>query len=125
MFCPSCHAEYREGFTRCTDCDVELVASLTDEEKTFDEADRLVRLWRGANPALHSALTAALQSAGIPFFDNPPRDYQNWLSEREHTGFDMGVANLDIQVSARHFEEAREILNELLNAPPPGTPGEA
>lgn len=29
MFCPLCKAEYREGFTRCNDCDVDLVASLT------------------------------------------------------------------------------------------------
>lgn len=27
-FCPECHAEYREGFTRCASCDVELVAEL-------------------------------------------------------------------------------------------------
>ena len=25
MFCPECHAEYRPGFDRCSDCDVELV----------------------------------------------------------------------------------------------------
>lgn len=28
MFCPECRAEYREGFTRCADCDVDLVAEL-------------------------------------------------------------------------------------------------
>ena len=26
MFCPRCGAEYREGFTRCCDCDVDLVS---------------------------------------------------------------------------------------------------
>jgi len=25
MYCPQCKAEYRQGFTRCSDCDVELV----------------------------------------------------------------------------------------------------
>ena len=25
MICPECKAEYREGFTRCADCDIELV----------------------------------------------------------------------------------------------------
>jgi hypothetical protein len=30
-FCPSCQIEYRPGFTRCTDCDVELVPSLPQE----------------------------------------------------------------------------------------------
>ncbi len=27
-FCPSCQVEYRSGFTRCTDCGVDLVPSL-------------------------------------------------------------------------------------------------
>ena len=27
MFCPSCGTEYREGFARCADCDVALVAT--------------------------------------------------------------------------------------------------
>jgi hypothetical protein len=30
-FCPSCQVEYRSGFTRCSDCDVDLVASLPGE----------------------------------------------------------------------------------------------
>ncbi len=28
MFCPTCKGEYREGFARCADCDVELVPEL-------------------------------------------------------------------------------------------------
>jgi hypothetical protein len=28
MFCPQCNAEYRPGFTRCIDCDTELVDHL-------------------------------------------------------------------------------------------------
>ena len=30
-FCPNCREEYRPGFTRCKDCDVELVESLPEE----------------------------------------------------------------------------------------------
>ena len=33
MFCPKCKAEYREGFSRCADCDVELVPELASEPK--------------------------------------------------------------------------------------------
>jgi hypothetical protein len=29
MFCPQCKAEYRRGFTHCSDCDVDLVGDLT------------------------------------------------------------------------------------------------
>jgi len=28
MICPSCHAEYRDGFTTCADCEIPLVADL-------------------------------------------------------------------------------------------------
>ena len=46
MFCPKCGAEYREGFTHCSDCDVDLVKELpkektkpireaTEDDKTF------------------------------------------------------------------------------------------
>ncbi len=31
MFCPECKAEYREGFTKCSDCNVDLVEKLADE----------------------------------------------------------------------------------------------
>jgi hypothetical protein len=37
MFCPICKAEYREGFSRCADCDVDLVDELEDEPKESPE----------------------------------------------------------------------------------------
>ena len=30
MFCPACRAEYREGYFRCADCDVDLVEKLPE-----------------------------------------------------------------------------------------------
>ena len=32
MFCPECKAEYREGFTKCSGCDVDLVDALVKPE---------------------------------------------------------------------------------------------
>ena len=31
MFCPKCKAEYREGFSRCADCDIDLVLEISPE----------------------------------------------------------------------------------------------
>ncbi len=31
MFCPVCKSEYRDGFTKCTDCGVNLVQQLADD----------------------------------------------------------------------------------------------
>ncbi len=35
MFCPECKSEYRQDFTRCTDCDVDLVHELPSGETEF------------------------------------------------------------------------------------------
>jgi hypothetical protein len=43
MFCPQCKTEYRRGFTCCTDCDVDLVEALPDQELSPDE--ELKELW--------------------------------------------------------------------------------
>jgi hypothetical protein len=37
MFCPKCKAEYREGFYRCADCEIDLVDELPPEAKQLPE----------------------------------------------------------------------------------------
>jgi len=39
MFCPECSAEYRDGFARCSDCDVPLVPALPPEEREAMHGD--------------------------------------------------------------------------------------
>src|SRR5262249_30860697 len=36
MFCPQCRAEYREGFFRCSDCDIPLVDQLEADRSVAD-----------------------------------------------------------------------------------------
>ena len=36
MYCPGCRDEFRDGFTRCSDCDVDLVAELPASEGDAD-----------------------------------------------------------------------------------------
>jgi hypothetical protein len=36
MFCPQCRAEYREGFLRCSDCDIPLVDQLSIDRPVTD-----------------------------------------------------------------------------------------
>ena len=65
MFCPVCESEYREGFTKCSDCDVDLVEHLPDDSGGSGSFDLAVA-WRGSDPSAYSAALAALQDAEIP-----------------------------------------------------------
>jgi hypothetical protein len=74
MFCSQCRAEYRPGFTHCTDCDVDLVESLPGvEEAGANDMRRgtLVPLWEGDDLALHTNLLEELEAAGIRYYDRP------------------------------------------------------
>ena len=33
MYCPQCRAEFRKGYLKCADCDIDLVETLPDIEK--------------------------------------------------------------------------------------------
>jgi hypothetical protein len=62
MFCPLCKAEYRQGFTTCSDCHIPLVA--TQQEAAAVAVDRL---WTGDDRKELERILDALLDAGIPF----------------------------------------------------------
>jgi len=61
MICPSCGSEYREGFTRCADCDVDLVESIVAER------ENLAPLTLESSGELVAELTDRLEKAGVPY----------------------------------------------------------
>ena len=65
MFCPQCHVEYRPGFTRCTDCDVDLVDALPQEPEPALEANRII--WIGDSQETCVALCLRLKNEGIRY----------------------------------------------------------
>ena len=86
MFCPNCRAEYRPGFTRCSDCDVPLVEHLdeTDVHSNNPElSDTPELLWTGTNAQMRAAIVDALESAGTAYHER--RDQvgvlRNWSQE--------------------------------------------
>jgi hypothetical protein len=65
MFCPKCRAEYRPGFTHCTDCDVDLVTELPNPES--DDCAKFSHVWTGKDQDRCVALCKNFRAKGIPF----------------------------------------------------------
>ena len=66
-FCPSCKRDYRPGFARCSDCDMELVESLSEEngEKFNRGKLELVSLGSFSVPNEARMFQELLESNGI------------------------------------------------------------
>jgi hypothetical protein len=64
MFCPVCESEYREGFTKCSDCGVDLVKQLVDDSEAKEP------LWAGQDASVRSAICDKLDAAKIPHEDD-------------------------------------------------------
>jgi hypothetical protein len=102
MICPQCHAEYRDGFTQCADCNVPLVAddntsptpssapSLHHVPEPGDpNADPFCAFWKGDDPRLHLELCSVLDEVGIPHRTVRRRDHLFNLAN--YPAFELGV----------------------------------
>jgi hypothetical protein len=84
MICPECEEEYRQGFTRCADCDVELVPMLPgamvaqakdQPEPGQTEEDPFCAFWKGEDPRVFAELCGVLVEAGIPYRSLESQDH--------------------------------------------------
>ena len=64
MYCPECRAEYREGYTTCSDCDVALVETLPEPEHPTGP---FIEVFESADASLMPVVASLLHGAGIPF----------------------------------------------------------
>jgi hypothetical protein len=115
MICPTCGAEYREGYYRCADCDVPLVESLPEESPDEvtgrhggEEAD-LVEVARTQDNSLLLVYKSLLEGAGIPFTVHGER---RMAMEPVGGAFGRPLSSWGaaILVSADRAEEARAVL---------------
>ena len=112
MFCPECGGEYREGFTRCADCEVDLVEALPEpaQEAPFAE---LVTVLEASDPAELALAESLLQDAGIPFFKKGDHLQNLFAMGSLGFGFDALAGPVALQVAEGHAEEAAQILEAL------------
>jgi len=106
MFCPKCRAEYREGFTECSDCHVKLVADLNLEENEpeyeFRDLFEVYSTWRLGEASFIKSL---LESNGIDcFIHNEHYPSMNFLIST--------AIPIKIMVPKEKTEEAKDVIDE-------------
>jgi hypothetical protein len=100
MICPQCRAEYRQGFTRCVDCDIDLVneppaaacglgASGDRGAQGENSDDPFCFFWRGDDPRIHAELCELLNEEGIPHKTIRREDHLFNLNSK--SGFQIGI----------------------------------
>ena len=100
MFCPNCHSEYRVGFTRCNDCNVELVAEPAPEEEA--ETVDLVEVLSIADAGQIPLIKSILEGEGIPY-----------LAQGENFSLARNIP-IRVLVPREYLEQARAVLDFLL-----------
>jgi len=97
MVCPVCKAEYCQGFTRCTDCDVELVyaGALTgsDQARTNPapqpDEDPFCSIWQGDDSRIHAELCSILDDVGV--LHRTARRQDHLFNLSNYPAFQIGV----------------------------------
>jgi hypothetical protein len=105
MFCPRCEAEYRPGFTRCSDCGVDLVDSLEQKpaRRSPSADDAPVVLCSFVTPFEASIAQASLRAAGI----------ESVVRSDDAGGTNPSVAfsqGTELLVRSKDAAQAREVL---------------
>jgi hypothetical protein len=108
MYCPNCLAEYRAGFTRCPDCDVELVPELIETEQGQLAGDEglgadVVRIYTAPNPATAELIRGVLANEGI----------ESAVYGGFRTAYPVNVgplAEVSVDVRREDAERARELI---------------
>lgn len=112
MFCPQCRSEYREGFTRCDNCNVALVAVLPPE--AGDPSDRdLVMAFETGDPGLLAMAHSILDEAQVPYLTQGEGIQDLFGVGRLGTGFNILTGPVHILVERASEAVAHQLLDGL------------
>jgi hypothetical protein len=116
MICPNCATEYREGFTHCVDCDVDLVEPVEAPPGERQEDIQLVKVYEGGNAAVLPLVESVLRDAGIEFLKRGEALQDLFALGRFGTGGGSNVAGpVEFWVRAEDEAQAREVLESAVD----------
>ena len=104
MFCPQCKAKYRHGFSRCSDCEVDLVE---DPPESYPSAiaeseAQMKRVWTCDERESCVYVCAGLRADKIPFK----------VTQRKHQVFWNVHEHYEIWVPAEFYDKAKAIAEQ-------------
>ena len=108
MFCPKCGDEYRPGFTRCADCDTDLVAELPAAEEPSPL--EMVTVLETGDQSLVAVAKSVLDGAGIPCIARNERLQNLFGWGTIGTGYSVAMGPIRLQVLEEDAATARELL---------------
>lgn len=102
-WCPKCKAEYREEISICNDCQLELVATLPDNEAQNNNPEAFLILVKDELEA--RIIEAKLRDCGIPVLKKHP-------GTGEYLNLYMGYTpfGIELYVPTKALEVAREMI---------------
>lgn len=115
LYCPQCGAEYREGYSSCSDCHVLLVRErpVKAEELAAQPGDPnrdpFCAFWQGTDARVLGELIAVLAEAGIPY---------KTLRREDRLFNRMDQPKLQLGVPASLYEKAEQVVVAAFSAQP-------
>jgi membrane protease YdiL (CAAX protease family) len=104
QYCPGCSSEYRPGFVRCSDCDLDLVAELPPAPTPSQEPARWVPIFLGSFSRAE-AVRGSLEAAGIPtLYPDEQLQTLGWFSPSTLGRAHLLVPEEDLQEAQRLIE---------------------
>lgn len=109
MFCPKCGDEYRPGFTRCTDCDVDLVEKRPPNIEDAAPLE-LVTVLETGDQSMIAVARSVLEAANIPCIarNEKLQNLFGWGSIG--TGYNVAMGPIRLQVLREDEAVARDLL---------------
>ncbi|MGZ5477856.1 MAG: putative signal transducing protein [Thermoanaerobaculia bacterium] len=111
MICPACGSEYRDGYTRCADCDVDLIDPPPPAVEPPPIA--LVKIYETGNAAIIPIVVSLLRSAEIDFMTKgePIQDLFGWGRFGANQNYAIGPVEFFVREDAA--DEARALIETL------------
>jgi len=110
LYCPRCGIEFREGFSKCSDCNIDLVSDPPSFEQETIEWRDMVTIKIIDDQSFLMVAKSIIESAEIPFFTKNEGVQELFGFGRVGTGFNIAAGPIEIQVPKEYAEEALTLL---------------